>query len=333
MAFDRERLLKLIPALAGCRVVVVGDLFLDEYVVGRAARLSREAPIPVLEFVRRFCLPGGAANPAHNVVALGGQASVVGVVGDDAEGQRLMAALKDIAVDTTGVAIDPHRPTTLKTRILAEGTLVFPQQVARVDRQERAPVAGAVEDALIEHLATLIPQADAVLVSDYRSGVVTPRLVEACLNLAWRYGRLTAVDTQGNLTKFRRFDAVRAHRRDVESWAGHPLKSEADLTLTTTRLLGELEASLVLVGRGEEGMSVASRESGYVHIPAANRTEVFDVTGAGDTVIAVATMALLAGASGLEAAHLANHAAGLVVRKLGNAVPTPDELTWAIIHW
>ncbi len=333
MAVDRERLLKLVPALAGSRVVVLGDLFLDEYIVGRATRLSREAPIPVLEFVRRFHLPGGAANPANNIVALGGEAMVVGVVGDDAEGERLIGALGDIGVDTAGVVTDPDRPTTLKTRILAEGTLVFPQQVARVDRQERAPVAGAVEDALAKHLADLIPQADAVLVSDYRSGVVTPRLVEACLNQAWRYGKLTSVDTQGNLTKFKGFELVRAHRRDVEAWVGHGLDSEADLALTTTRLLRELEAGLVLVGRGEEGMSVASRHSGYVHIPAANKTEVFDVTGAGDTVIAVATMGLLAGGTDLEAAHLANYAAGLVVRKLGNAVPTPDELTWAMIHW
>lgn len=326
---DKARLLALIPRLAGRRIVVVGDLFLDEYIVGRATRLSREAPIPVLEFVRREQRPGGAANPAHNVAALGGLAEVVGVVGDDEAGRQLLGLLQQIGVGTSGVVVDGQRPTTTKLRIMAEGSLLFPQQLARVDRLDRRPIADEIAASLIATLRRAVPTADALLISDYKSGVISPAVLAECRELARRHSVLATVDSQGELDKFAGFTLVRANQADTEASLRRRLDSEDDFRQAGEQLLAELGAEAVLIGRGAEGMSLASRQ-GYAHIPAANRSEVYDVTGAGDTVIAVVTLALAAGASPLEAAELANVAAGLVVRKLGNAVTTPAELAQAV---
>jgi len=330
---DKGRLLALIPRLKGRRIVVVGDLFLDEYVVGRATRLSREAPIPVLELERRFYVPGGAANPAHNVVALGSQAEAVGVIGQDEAGKRLLASLAEAGIGARGVVTDPSRPTTTKTRIVAQGSLRFPQQLARIDHLDRSPVRGQVAEELLARLAELIPLADAVLLSDYKSGVIVPALVTRALAAARRQGKLITVDSQGELRKFRGFDLVKCNRAEAEAHLGLPLQSETDFEEATQRLLRETGARAVIITRGPEGMSVRGVEEGYFRLPAANLTEVFDVTGAGDTVIAMATLALVAGGGLREAALLANYAAGLVVRKLGNATPTPEELAWAIENW
>lgn len=316
----------------GHRVVVLGDLYLDEYVVGRAARLSREAPIPVLEFARRFLVPGGAANPAHNVVALGARAEQVGVVGDDAEGRALVAELERLGVGTQGVVVVPGRPTTNKMRVLAQGALRFPQQVVRVDRQERAPVPPDVEASLHARLRALLPGADALLVSDYRSGVVTPGLTKAALQEARGRGLLATVDSQGNLDKFHGYDLIKCNRGEAEAALGFALASEEAVREATSRLLARTGARAVVVTLGPEGLALAAAE-GYWRLPAVNRTEVFDVTGAGDTVIALATLGRLAGLDWPLAAALANYGAGLVVRKLGNATPTVEELRWAIAHW
>ena len=206
--------------------MVVGDVFLDEYVVGRATRLSREAPIPVLEFERRFYLPGGAANPSSNLVALGGVARQVGVVGDDEAGQQLLQKLREGGIDATGVVTDPSRPTTTKTRIVAQGSLRFPQQLARIDHLDRRPVREDVERALIAHLETLVPQADAVLVSDYRTGVVSETIVAAVLDVARRHGRLATVDSQGNLHKFHTFDLVKCNHAEAQAVTGRTLSTE-----------------------------------------------------------------------------------------------------------
>lgn len=329
---ETQRLLDLIPRLANPAILVIGDLFLDEYIVGRAERLSREAPIPVLAFGRRFCVPGGGANPAHNIAALGGQAHVVGVIGDDEEGRQLTRALEQVGIATDGIVVDPGRPTTLKTRILAEGTRLFPQQVARIDRQERRPVDGEVQQQLVEHLSHLTATVDAVLVSDYKSGVITPAIVQAARTGAHRHGKLLTVDSQGDLYNFVGFDVVRAHRRDAEASLGRSLVGEPDFENAGRQLRDELGADIIVISRGGEGMSLTTA-SGYHHIPATNRTDVFDVTGAGDTVIAVLTLALVAGAAPVDAACLASYAAGLVVRKLGNATPSPEELRWAVLSW
>ena len=326
----QRELLQWIPKLGGHQVLVVGDLFLDEYVLGQAARLSREAPIPVLEFVRRFYVPGGAGNPAHNVCALGSHAIVVGLIGRDAAGDQLLAELHSAGINPSGVVVDAARPTTTKTRIMAEGSLRFPQQLARLDHVDRSPVSCAMEAALLTRLESLMPQADAVLVSDYQTGVASPTLVQAVLGLAGAGGKPCSVDAQGSFRKYAGFDLVKGNRHEIEAALGCGLQDDEDHVRAGERLIHDLGVATVIITRGPEGLSAIGRDGSHVHVRAVNRTEVFDVTGAGDTVIAVATLALLAGAGIDTAARLANYAAGLVVRKLGNAVVSGDELAAAI---
>ncbi len=327
----RQELLQLIPRLANHHILVVGDLFLDEYVLGEATRLSREAPIPVLEFLRRFYVPGGAANPAHNICALGGQATVIGLIGRDSEGAQLLAELRQVGIDPAGVVADESRPTTTKTRIMAQGSLRFPQQVARLDHLDRRPLNSQVEGDLIGQVQRRVPLTDAVLVSDYQTGVASPAIVRAVLSAA--QGKLCAVDAQGSFDKYVGFHLLKANRQEAEAAVGRQLSGEEDYHQAGAALLKRLGAQAVVITRGAEGLALVGRDGDYHHLPAANRSEVFDVTGAGDTVIAIATLALVAGADPLVAARLANYAAGLVARKLGNAVTTADELVWAVENW
>jgi len=325
---DRARLLALVPRLRDVKIVVVGDLFLDEYVLGRATRLSREAPVPVLEFEREFDLPGAAANPANNIRALGGRAVVIGVVGADDKASRLRGHLAAAGLDVAGVIADPSRPTITKSRVVAEDGTRIRQQIVRVDRLDRRPLAAAIAEQLAAHLLRSGADAHAILLSDYKTGVICPEVIEAGRALATG-GRLVAVDSQGDLLSFRGLSLVKVNQQEAEAALRCSLDDDAACTTACGYLLDQLDASVIVVTRGIDGMSVASREI-YAHIPAANRSEVFDVTGAGDTVIAVLTQALAAGATLLESSCLANLAAGLVVRKLGNATTSPEELREAI---
>jgi rfaE bifunctional protein kinase chain/domain len=330
---DKDALLQALPKLQDRSILVLGDLFLDEYIVGRATRLSREAPVPVLEFDRRFFLPGGAANPAHNISALGSTAHQIGVVGDDEAGRMLVNHLRQAGIVTNGLVTDATRPTTTKTRVVAEGTLVFPQQLARIDQLERRPLDTEITSQIVAHLQEAAPRVEALLLSDYKTGVVNEETITTILRLSHQHSKLITVDSQGDLYKFKSFDLVKCNRREAEALLRHELRTDADFEQAGEGLLADLGSSAILITRGDEGMSVISRERGNLHIPAANRSEVFDVTGAGDTVIAVVTLALAAGLSITEGAYLANYAAGLVVRKLGNATPTHEELAWAIENW
>ncbi|MBI4316986.1 MAG: hypothetical protein HY675_00735 [Chloroflexi bacterium] len=326
---DKMRLMRHIDAFAGKKVLVVGDLVLDQYVVGRASRLSREAPIPIIEFDRQFSVPGAAANPANNIQSLGAQAYAVGVVGRDDAGEELRRHLQGTGIDVGGMVIDPSRPTTTKTRVVAEDGTRIRQQVARIDRLDRRRLDRTVARKVLSYLESTIPEVDACLISDYRSGLVDGDLVKAVLRMATRHGKLTTADSQGDLFKFKRFSLVKCNQQEAEFRLGCSLGEEASFEPAARDLLRKLRVESVVITRGGNGMSVA-RGDVYAHIPVANKSEVFDVTGAGDTVIAVLTLALVAGATLLEAAHLSNFAAGMVVRKLGNAVSTASELREAI---
>ncbi len=323
---NRNRLLEVLPGFGGKRVLVVGDLFLDEYLVGRPTRISREAPVLILEYEKRFALPGGGTNPARNVSSLGGQALMAGIVGDDEAGAELRTLLEAAGVGTDGIVVDASRPTITKTRILARGNHIVRQQVVRMDRLSRQPVDAETVQKLVEYLDRAVPLVDAVLLSDYKSGVITPEVVDAAYRLASQHGKLLTVDSQGDLHRFRGFGLVKANQAEVEATLGDTLDSEEDFASACRRLLDQLGAGVVLITRGADGMSVMESSGRHTHIPVANRSEVFDVTGAGDTAVAVVTMALAAGARPVIAAHLANYAAGLVVRKIGNATTTIEEM-------
>jgi len=326
---DRERLLALLPGIAGRRVLVVGDLCLDEYVVGHAERMSREAPVPVLEFSERFTRAGAAANPALNVSSLGGVAMVAGLVGDDEAGRELRRKLSEQGIAIDGVITDPTRPTTVKTRILAEAGSHFLQQVVRMDH---APRAGASEDArgeLLRYVEAASRWVDAVLISDYKGGVVGAELVRMCAGLVRDRGQLITVDTQGDLFAFRGLTLAKCNCPDAEAVLRRPLPDDDAIARASAQLRRRLGAEAILITRGRDGMTLAEAGACF-HIPATNRSDVFDVTGAGDTVIAVVSLALAAGAEYLDAAVLSNYAAGIVVRRLGNATTTPEELGEAI---
>jgi rfaE bifunctional protein kinase chain/domain len=320
----------ILDRFRGRRVLVVGDVVLDEYLIGRATRLSREAPVPVLELVERSWRPGAAANPAANVAALGGRPVMVGVLGADGPGDQLRAELGRAEVDPAGLVEAADRTTAIKTRILATHASAHPQQVARIDDLPRGPLSDAVEQSLIERIESLMPGCEAVLVSNYRGGVVTPAVVAAIAKAALRHAIPTCVDTQGDLLGFRGYTLVKSNQPDAEAALGEPLRCEDDFRRSGLRLLHDLGARHVVVTRGADGTSVIGDGGKHTHLPPTNRTEVWDVTGAGDTVIAVLALGLAAQADVVEAATLANAAAGLVVRRIGVATVTPAELLAAL---
>ncbi|MCS6801494.1 MAG: bifunctional ADP-heptose synthase [Chloroflexota bacterium] len=321
----------LVPRLAGRRILVIGDVCLDEYLIGRPERLSREAPVPVLDFTRRLAIPGAAANPARNVVALGSAAALVGVIGDDAAGQELRALLREAGIDVAGLVVDPARPTTLKTRVLADVDLRFPQQVVRLDRSVRSPLGGPIRQLVTEAIERAARAADVILVSDYRAGVLDDRMIETIRRVAAQTCRPTVVDSQGDLWRFREFTLVRSNTPDAEATLRRPLRDEADLRAATAELREGLGAESVVITRGAAGI-VFRDARGFAALPASNRSEVYDAVGAGDTVIAVLALGVAAGLPLRDSVQLATAAAGIVVRRFGNAVVSPEELADAVAH-
>jgi rfaE bifunctional protein kinase chain/domain len=321
----------LVPKLAGRRIVVVGDVILDEYLTGRAMRLSREAPIPVLEFEQRQLLPGGAANPAANVTALGSHALQIGVIGADGEATALRQVLQARGIDIGGLVVDASRPTTVKTRIMAHMGLRFPQQVARMDRLSRARIAPAIDRALIECLDERIEVADAVLFSDYDGGAITAALVETARLRAARKGVLLAADAQGKFDLYARFTLIKCNADEARHYLRRDIRTDDEFAHAALDLCKKLELTgAMVITRGADGVTVGMANGEAVRCPSPAITDVYDTVGAGDTAIAVTTLALIAGASPVDAAMLANYASGLVVRRVGNYAPTPDELLRAL---
>jgi rfaE bifunctional protein kinase chain/domain len=326
---DRRSTAHILAALAQQRILVIGDVFLDEYVFGHATRLSREAPIPVLEFDRRSYIPGGAANPANNIAALGATAIQAAVVGDDVEGEQLISLLRMAGVNPGCILTDPQRPTTVKTRIISQSSLRFSQQLARIDRIDRQPIDSSIRAALVERIGAYMPQIDAVLCSDYLSGLLTPPLVQEIAQLCAEHNVLLTVDAQGELAKYRGAGLIRCNNDEAAAYLGRTIASEDEYRHALDDLLQMLQPELMIVTRGRDGLSIQGRAQPYHQIPA-HRVEAADTTGAGDTFIAVMTLALAADIEPVTAAQLANYASGLVVRRIGNAVVTPNELAAGI---
>ncbi|HEX2923526.1 MAG TPA: PfkB family carbohydrate kinase, partial [Chloroflexota bacterium] len=226
--------------------------------------------------------------------------------------------------------VDASRPTICKTRILAHDSSIVQQQVVRMDRLSRQPVDDSIFCQLSDYLEKTTDQVDAILISDYKSGVVSPRMAQLCHDLTDSRGKLLTVDSQGDLHQFKGFGLVKCNQAEAEASLGHPLENDEQFEAACRQLLDDLGACVVVITRGGNGMSMMQNGGKHIHISVANRSEVFDVTGAGDTSIAVLTLAMAAGARPVTAAHLANYAAGLVVRKIGNATTTVEELREAI---
>lgn len=320
----------LIPRLANQRVIVLGDVILDEYLIGKTTRLSREAPIPVLEFEQRRLIPGGAANPAANVVALGSHAIQIGIIGADTEATALRQVLQAHGIDVKALVVASGRPTTVKSRIMAQMGLRFPQQVARLDKLTREPIGPAVERELGTLLEERIPEASALLLSDYHVGLLTPALVETARSLAQAAKLPIAADAQGELGKYAGFSVVKCNADEARDYLRRDLHGDDDFAAAALELREALSLQVgMVITRGADGATVATAD-GATRCPAPAITDVYDTVGAGDTAIAVITLAIAAGASLTDAAMLANYASGLVVRRVGNYAPSPEELIEAI---
>ncbi|MEO8610454.1 MAG: bifunctional ADP-heptose synthase [Chloroflexota bacterium] len=329
-----EHLTTWIPKLAGQRILVIGDVILDEYLIGKAARLSREAPIPVLEFESRQIIPGGAANPAANIVALGSTAIQVGVIGSDTAATNLRQVLQARNIDTKCLITDSGRPTTVKTRIMAQMGLRFPQQVARLDTLSREPISDAVERQIRGMIDHEIGGVQAVLLSDYHTGLLTPSLVSTIRKLATASGALLTADAQGKLEKYVGFGVVKCNADEARDYLRRDLHSDDDFAKAALELCETLKLTgSMVITRGADGATVATCDGQAIRCPAPAVTDVYDTVGAGDTAIAVLTLAVTAGASYTNATTLANYASGLVVRRVGNYAPTPEELAWALENW
>lgn len=317
----RGRAKEITGRFAGKRIVVLGDLMLDEFIWGRVRRISPEAPVPVVEVERQTLALGGAGNVVSNLVALGAVAVPLGVVGDDPDGDRLRSAFAALNASTEGLVTDSSRPTTLKTRIIAHN-----QQVVRADRENRAAVAQTVEDRVIEAFSREIEEADAVVVSDYNKGLLTPGLLSRALGRARERKLTVCLDPKmRSFAQYQPVTVITPNNQEAAEAAGIAIEDETSLIEAGRRILDSIECRAVLVTRGEEGMTLFADGGLVTHIPTVAR-EVYDVTGAGDTVIATLAVALVTGADLVEAAMLANHAAGVVVGKVGTATVTRDEL-------
>lgn len=326
----RDRLLATIAAFAGKRILVVGDMVADEYIVGTPERISREAPVLVLTHQDQYTVPGGATNPGVNARTLGADVFLAGVVGDDVSGERLRERLREYGIEQAGLVSELARPTSTKTRILAGGTQVVQQQIVRVDRIHHTDLGEDCVRQIVGYLDQVLPTVDAVIVSDYENGVINPAIIEATVPVAREMGKVVTVDSHGDLARFQGVTALTPNQPEAEGTLGMRITDRQSLERAGRLLLEQTCAQGVLITRGSEGMSLFERDKPPVHIPASNLTEVFDPTGAGDTVAATFTLALVAGASMADAAVLANIAAGLVVRRIGCAANTPDELAGAV---
>lgn len=321
MTSEKNRLLDIASRFRRRTVLVVGDLMLDEWIWGRVSRISPEAPVPVVQVEKRTFSPGGASNVAANVRSLGARTIVAGLTGDDEPGKILRKKLKDGGVDLRGLVASPDRQTTLKTRIIAHS-----QQLVRADFEAKEKLNGKLAEKMNRTLETLVAEADAILFSDYNKGCVAsleiPTLIRKAVS---KKKAVIAGPKPANAGIFSGATLIVLNQGEAEQAVGFEIKTETDLKNAGKKLLDELELSALYITRGEHGLTVFEPGKKMLSIPA-QASQVYDVSGAGDTVIAVAALAVASGASFADAAILANHAAGVVVRKVGTATVSPDEL-------
>ncbi len=322
MTLTRHRAEVVLNAMRDRKIVVLGDLMLDEFVWGEVTRISPEAPVPVVDIRRESVHLGGAANVLANVVALGANASVIGVIGKDSAGERLRQRLKEVSPQQNDdyLLVDESRPSTIKTRIIAHNQLVV-----RADREQRRPVNGSVEARIIENLKQALEHADAFVVSDYDKGVVTQRILNEILPLAYERVPVLIDPKIRNFANYKPASLVTPNHHEALRLTDLEVDSNDGLHEAALKIRRQLGCDAVLITRGDRGIMLLEGNNTPVFVETAAR-EVYDVTGAGDTVIATLAGALSAGATMLEAANLANHAAGIVVGKVGTATASAAEL-------
>ena len=303
------------------RALVIGDLMIDEYLWGRADRISPEAPVPVVTVERENHTLGGAGNVINNLTAMGAQVSAVGTAGTGRAGRMILEKLKDLGVRTHGIISEPDRPTTLKTRVIASS-----QQVLRIDREVRRPISPETLARLTEIITSMISRVDLIIISDYDKGLVTPELVAHTVELAREHGVLTLADPKSlKFDKYARVSVLTPNQKEAAVAANMEITSQKDLFAAGDILLNTVDLDRLVITCGKHGM-VLFEKNASPHVIASRARQVFDVSGAGDTVISLLGLGLASGASFLDSAVVANAGAGIVVGKVGTATPTIAEL-------
>lgn len=320
----------LIERMKDKKIMVIGDMVADSYLEGQISRISREAPVLILEHTGERVVPGGAANAVHNAATLAGQVYAVGVLGDDSSGELLRNKLEQAGVNTAGLMIDKGRPTISKQRIMAGGLATVRQQVVRIDRESKEPLAAGTEQWLLHYIRSTIGGMDVVVISDYGIQTVTAEMKKCIIDLCNDRNIPCMVDSRyaifsyPNITLVKQNESEAATALAIESW------TPAEFREAGQEMVRRLNAQAVLITQGAEGMTLFEKNGTATHIPVSNRSEVYDVSGAGDTVVVTMMLAIAAGADYVTAAKIANFAAGVVVRKSGTATTNSMELTAAI---
>lgn len=326
----RQRLLQVAKQMQGKRILVVGDMVADVYLYGAISRISREAPVLVLQEEEERIVAGGAANVAHNGATLGGRVLAAGVLGDDKIGRGLAALLEAKGVQTDGIVFDAARPTVTKTRVIAGGAATVSQQVVRIDREPKEPLSPETEARLVARLEALLSEADGVALSDYGSGVLTPRVAQTVFAYCRAHGVPTIVDSRYRVASFAGADYVKQNDAEIAATVGFALDTPEQLEKAGRLLRAQMQAKGVLVTRGGDGMALFEDSGATAYIPVTDRSEVFDVSGAGDTCVAAMLLGLAAGVAPVDVARVSNFASGVAVRKFGTAAVTAEELLKAI---
>ena len=320
-------LLKAILGLKNKSILVVGDTMVDRFVWGKVSRISPEAPVPVVEVTKETQTLGGAGNVANNITSLGAKAYIITVIGDDLDGLCMKEMLESKNINTDYVIVDKQRPTTLKTRIVASN-----QQVVRVDKEIKGYFSGKTEVAILKNIDAVMKKVDGVIISDYAKGIVTDKVLKKIITLAKKKKIPVTVDPKvENFKKYKHITCMTPNTKEaIEGMnAQHQgIKTDEDIAKLGKKILKLLQSQSVLITRGEKGMTIIEKNK-ITHIPTRAK-EVYDVTGAGDTVIATMTLALAAKRKLVEAAEIANFAAGIVVGKVGTATVTVDEIVKTI---
>lgn len=320
----------LVSLLADSRVLVLGDIIVDEFVLGQPDRISREAPVIIMEEIDRKVCPGGAANAAANAVSLGGKTELLGVVGADNNWQQLAASLARMSVGTGGVVVAENIDSAVKTRVMAGGEQLVRQQIVRIDNTRGIRVTDSNRELLFSRLQERLADIDVLILSDYGLGIFTRKLIVKIIEAARQHEVPVLADSRYQLLDFAGVTLATPNLEETSRAWGQRIKQEADLIEAGRELITKLGSKYLLITRGADGMSLFYQDGGYQHIPVNKKAEVYDVTGAGDTVAAVLALSLGADLDVETGAKLANLAAGLVVGKPGVAVVRPEELVQVI---
>lgn len=331
MNIDKEKLVSAIKKISEPKVLVVGDLALDEMIYGDAERISREAPVLILQHTRTKLILGGASNAAHNVATLNnGKVGVIGISGEDYYSELLFDTFDKANIDCSKIVKDKTRKTIVKTRISGSITTSITQQIVRVDRQSKGDISLETENKIIQNIKTALPDYDVVILSNYHIGTLTDRIIKFTTEYANELGKVVVVDAQRDLGTYKNVTSMTPNLPDTEKSVGFKIETEEDLKRAGEKLLTKTCAKSVLITCGADGMFVAEPEQKYTKIPVFNKSEVFDVTGAGDTVTAVYSLALGAGVNPVYSALIGNVAASIVIRQFGCATTSIEELLGAV---